>query len=84
MVATLIETNLIVTGSVDKTLFFFKFVTTDKGIDMDPIRCVKLEDIAINFEWISSQVAFGIQISTVTSASIFVLGQRSAVDFRDG
>ena len=58
MVATLIETSLIVTGSVDKTLFFFKFVTTDKGIDMDPIRCVKLENIAINFEWISSKVLF--------------------------
>ena len=58
MVSMLPENNLIVTGSTDKTLFFFKFATSDKGIDMDPIRCVKLDDVAINFEWMSSEVYF--------------------------
>ena len=56
MVSMVSEKNLIVTGSTDKTLFFFKFVTTDKGIDMDPIRCIQLDYVAINFEWISTQV----------------------------
>ena len=48
--------NLIITGSEDKSLFFFKFLTSDKGIDMDPIRCVTLDFVAINFEWLSSKV----------------------------
>ena len=48
--------NLIITGSEDKSLFFFKFLTSDKGFDMDPIRCVTLDFVAINFEWLSSKV----------------------------
>ena len=56
MVSLQTEANLIVTGSQDCTLFFFRFVTSDRGIDMDPIRCITLEHVAINFEWISLQV----------------------------
>ena len=52
--------NLIITGSEDKSLFFFKFLTSDKGIDMDPIRCVTLDFVAINFEWLSSKVNISI------------------------
>ena len=48
--------NLIITGSDDKSLFFFKFHTSEKGIDMDPIRCVTLDYVAINFEWLSNEV----------------------------
>ena len=51
--------NLIVTGGTDKTMFFFKFVTTEKGIDMNPIRCIKLDEVAINFEWVSNGVRQG-------------------------
>ena len=56
MVSLQTEANLIVTGSEDRTLFFFRFVTTDHGIEMDPIRCITLEHVAINFEWISLEV----------------------------
>jgi len=56
MVSLQTEANLIVTASQDCTLFFFRFATTDRGIDMDPIRCITLEHVAINFEWISLQV----------------------------
>ena len=56
MVSLQTEASLIVTASQDCTLFFFRFATTDRGIDMDPIRCITLEHVAINFEWISLQV----------------------------
>ena len=50
------QMNLIITGSEDKSLFFFKFITNEKGIDMNPIRSVKLDYVAINFEWLSFEV----------------------------
>ena len=50
------QMNLIITGSEDKSLFFFKFITNEKGIDMNPIRSVKLDYVAINFEWLSYEV----------------------------
>ena len=59
--------NLIITGSEDKSLFFFKFLTSDKGIDMDPIRCVTLDFVAINFEWLSSKVIYYTYISKYIS-----------------
>jgi hypothetical protein len=58
-IAMIPSINLIVTGATDKTMFFFKFVTSDKGIDMNPIRCIKLDEVAINFEWVS----YGVRIS---------------------
>ena len=58
-IAMIPSINLIVTGGTDKTMFFFKFVTNEKGIDMNPIRCIKLDEVAINFEWVS----YGVSIS---------------------
>ena len=56
MVSMVPEINLIVTGSEDKALFFFKFVTSESGIKMDPIRCITLDQVVVNFEWMSTQV----------------------------
>ena len=61
MIVALTEKNLIATGSIDKTMFFFAFVTTEKGIDMDPIRCIKLDYVSINFEFIKPMVRFGVK-----------------------
>ena len=97
MVSLQTEANLIVTASQDCTLFFFRFATTDRGIDMDPIRCITLEHVAINFEWISLQVLhfyeksrrlfmpfflFPVYFSNVFSSLITAL--RGSTDFRDG
>ena len=77
MLSMVPETNLIVTGSEDRSLFFFKFVTSDSGIDMDPIRCIKLDHVAINFEWMSSKVFIQAAQSTVGNIGNFCLITKS-------
>ena len=72
MIAMIPAINLIVTGGTDKTMFFFKFVTTEKGIDMNPIRCIKLDEVAINFEWVS----YGVRISCFLRPRKFYKGEQ--------
>ena len=52
MVVMVPQMHLIVTSSEDKVLFFFKFLTTDKGIKMDPLRCIIMPHVTINLQWI--------------------------------
>ena len=80
MIAMIPAINLIVTGGTDKTMFFFKFVTTEKGIDMNPIRCIKLDEVAINFEWVS----YGVSISCFLSGEFSVRqAQREVVEIKN-
>jgi hypothetical protein len=65
MLVMLPEMGLIITGSEDKSLFFFKFVTNESGINMDPIRCITLENAAINFQWLSQQVHWNYDLDRV-------------------
>ena len=71
MTVMLPDLKLIVTGSEDQTLFFFQFVTNDKGIAMDPIRCVRLDHAAINFEWIGVSYINGIFWYTARSQELW-------------
>ena len=46
--------GLIVTLSDDKTIFFFKFESTDKGVYINPIRSVNIPEVAINIQFLSA------------------------------
>jgi hypothetical protein len=52
-VVTCATHGLIVTLSDDKTIFFFKFESTDKGVCIKPIRSVNIPEIAINIQFLS-------------------------------
>ena len=45
--------GLIVTLSDDKTIFFFKFESSEKGVTIRPIRSVNIPDVALNIQFLS-------------------------------
>ncbi len=52
-VVTCTSYSLIVTLSEDKTIFFFKFESSDKGVHMKPIRSVTIPEIALNIQFLT-------------------------------
>jgi hypothetical protein len=51
--------SIIVTLSDDKTIFFFKFESNDKGVTIKPIRSVTIPEIALNIQFLTVRVKLG-------------------------